>query len=293
MHTVVTHGGSFHADDVFALAALGLYLGPEHMNIVRTRDEAVIASGDWVIDVGGVYDSAKRRFDHHQNGAPIRENGIPYAAFGLIWKEIGTQVAGSPETAAIIEERFVLPIDAGDNGIGLYTLNEQGIAPFAIHDLVNSFRPVWQTEERADAQFAEVVLIARTFLRRAIAHANATRKMRALADEVYAHAADKRVLVFSVPMSSELCIDHPDVSVVVCPDDPKVSSNWNATAVRKSRDTFALRVAFPEAWAGLRAEALQKASGIPDAVFCHKNRFLFVAASKEGVCAAVAKALEQ
>ena len=34
--------------------------------IIRSRDPAVIESGDIVVDVGGVYDVTRRRFDHHQ-----------------------------------------------------------------------------------------------------------------------------------------------------------------------------------------------------------------------------------
>ncbi len=37
MTVVATHPGNFHADDVFAVAVLGLVHGP--LEIVRTRDE--------------------------------------------------------------------------------------------------------------------------------------------------------------------------------------------------------------------------------------------------------------
>lgn len=33
---------------------------------IRTRDPAVLDTCDVVVDVGGVYDPAKNRFDHHQ-----------------------------------------------------------------------------------------------------------------------------------------------------------------------------------------------------------------------------------
>ncbi|HMA77996.1 MAG TPA: MYG1 family protein, partial [Candidatus Paceibacterota bacterium] len=90
MTTIITHSGSFHPDDVFAVAALRLAHKEQDVNVIRTRDESVIAVGEWVVDVGGVHDPAAQRFDHHQPGAPVRENGIPYAAFGLVWQHIGT-----------------------------------------------------------------------------------------------------------------------------------------------------------------------------------------------------------
>ncbi len=51
-----------------ALACFMLRLLPEYKNatIVRTRDPAVLATCNIVVDVGGVYDPATHRYDHHQ-----------------------------------------------------------------------------------------------------------------------------------------------------------------------------------------------------------------------------------
>ena len=38
----------------------------------------------------------------------------------------------------------------------------------------------------------------------------------------------------------------------------------------------------PEAWAGLSGDELREVTGVPDAVFCHKGRFIAVAESGEG-----------
>lgn len=66
---LVTHSGTFHLDDAFAYAVLTLAsglgeAGRDH-ELVRTRDEAVIAGADLVWDVGATYDPARGRFDHH------------------------------------------------------------------------------------------------------------------------------------------------------------------------------------------------------------------------------------
>jgi uncharacterized UPF0160 family protein len=42
MITIATHSGNFHADDVFACAALQLFLGIDAVRIVRTREIATI-----------------------------------------------------------------------------------------------------------------------------------------------------------------------------------------------------------------------------------------------------------
>ena len=90
---LVTHSGAFHLDDAFAYAVLRLALGHGEAGhdhtLMRTRDAAVIAGADVVWDVGAVCDPAAGRFDHHQRGAPVRENGLPYSAAGLVWRHHG------------------------------------------------------------------------------------------------------------------------------------------------------------------------------------------------------------
>src|SRR3712207_1683731 len=95
---VATHPGNFHADDVFAVAVLSLAEGP--LEIVRTRDAEALDAADARVDVGGKSDPETGDYDHHQRGgAGERPNGIRYASFGLVWKQYGTSLAGSPEAA--------------------------------------------------------------------------------------------------------------------------------------------------------------------------------------------------
>ena len=42
-------------------------------------------------------------------------------------------------------------------------------------------------------------------------------------------------------------------------------------------------VRLPQAWAGLTDAALEQASGVPGARFCHNGRFIAVAATREAV----------
>jgi len=65
---IITHSGNFHADDIFAVATIALILDRdgEKYEITRTRDESVIATGDYVVDVGGEHDPEIDHFDHHQ-----------------------------------------------------------------------------------------------------------------------------------------------------------------------------------------------------------------------------------
>ena len=75
-----THAGKFHADDVFATALLQI-LRPD---IKITRGFVVPDGFD-----GIVYDVGYGMFDHHQEPREYRANGVPYAAFGLLWRVLG------------------------------------------------------------------------------------------------------------------------------------------------------------------------------------------------------------
>jgi len=290
MQTVIVHSGNFHPDDVFAVATLQLHVGKDQMQVIRTRDEEIIAQSDWVLDVGGVYDVEKKRFDHHQNGAPVRENGIPYAAFGLIWKHLGESICNSKEVANSIEERVAQQIDAGDNGISLYELKEYGVSPYELYNVVSSFRPVWATKETDDEAFLKAVDFARGLLERSITHAQAGEKMKSIVQAGYEAAEDTSILVFDESVSRNAFIEFSDVQVVVHPSESEGEERWKAVVIPKGYGTFENRVSFPEAWAGLRDEELAKESGVVDAIFCHKNVFLFVAKTKEGAVAAAKQA---
>ncbi len=290
MQSVVTHDGEFHADDVFGVALLQLHYGAGNVRIIRTRDDTLITQGDWVLDVGGIYDPSHKRFDHHQNDAPVRENGIPYAAFGLVWKHLGEQLSGSAEVAALIESSLVMPIDAADNGILLCALTHSPLKPVEIHDIIMTYRLPWNTDGDMNVQFLRATEFAREILTRTIAHTHAMIELRDLAQSTYKNTDDVRILTFEVPISVDPLIDYPDVQLVVYPQSSQTTTHWVAQAVRTDHGSFTPRVRFPAAWAGLRDNELIHASGISDAIFSHRGRFYFVAGSREGALSAAAQA---
>ena len=86
---LVTHSGGFHADELMSSVVL-TRLFPA-ARIVRSRAaEWITPSANRIIyDVGGAYDAEARIFDHHQRGAPLRDDGQPLSSFGLIWRHFG------------------------------------------------------------------------------------------------------------------------------------------------------------------------------------------------------------
>ena len=100
-----THGGKFHADDVFSTALLQIV----RPDIQVTRGFVVPDDFD-----GIVYDVGGGMFDHHQEPRETRPNGVPYAAFGLLWQVLGAQLVGEHQ-ARLLDENFIQPLDLNDN----------------------------------------------------------------------------------------------------------------------------------------------------------------------------------
>lgn len=290
MYTIATHNGRFHSDDVFALAAFWLLLGKDKVTIIRTRDEAIIATAEYVVDVGQVYDHEQKRYDHHQLGAPVRENGIPYAGFGLMWRHYGEAICGSAAVAEGLDKSLCQPIDAGDNAVSLYTLNEFEVAPLELHTIISSYVPS-DLAANYGVAFIEATEFAYALLTRMITHGHEQQAVMDYVQGVYDAAADKSVLVFDRSISRNLLIQYPEVMVMVYPSEHNGLETWRASVVPKAYRGFANRVEFPAAWAGLGDTALAEVSHFSDAIFCHKGRYLFSAKSKESAIQAAKQAV--
>lgn len=286
---LVTHSGRFHADDIFATATLSLLLDG-NIKVVRTRDEKIIAKGDYVYDVGGVYDEAINRFDHHQvGGAGVRSNGVPYAAFGLVWKKYGDVVCGgSHDVAHQINKKLVQPIDANDNGMDLFTLKGE-TAPYLVQDVFSLWRPSFTEEAEYDVPFMKMVELAKEMLVREIKKTSDAVAGEAIVIDAYQRALDKRIIILDTPCpwGDVLGLYAEPLYVVY----EKSDDSWGVSCVRKDKHSYENRKSLPQSWAGLRDGEMAKVSGVPDAVFCHNARFLAVAKSKEGAVALAQKAL--
>lgn len=288
MKKVITHNGSFHADDVFAVATLELLFG-DQIEVIRTRDLEVIKTGDIVVDVGGVFDSASLRFDHHQSGgAGERENSIPFASFGLVWKHYGEKLCGSADEARHIDERLVQPVDAVDNGVELGTPTVQGVYPFSISMAISSFVPVWSETVSDDERFVDAVSFAKQILERQIAIMKIAEKSAASVKAIYESTEDKRIIVLDDDyLWGEILAAFSEPLFAVYPSN----DTWHVKAVRDDIRSFKVRKEFPAAWAGKRDTELATITSVSDALFCHNKLFLAVAKSKEGAIALAKLAL--
>lgn len=290
---IVTHSGNFHADDIFSVATLDiLYKGD--IEVSRTRDTDIIDSGDIVLDVGQVYDPDKKRFDHHQpEGAGQRENGIPYASFGLIWKHFGRELCSNDDVWKKIDEKIVQSIDADDVGYTISEVTNPEYNTLSVDYLIKLFNPTWKENyDQSYEKFIELTKVAKTILERAILVYEDWSKSRELVEEVYNKTEDKRLIVLDEPYFwSDVLFNHPEPLLVVFPK--YADDTWYVVAIKKEKTGFENRLDLPKEWAGLEKEKLQKVSGVSDAVFCHRALFMAVAKTKEGAIEMAQKALEK
>jgi len=288
---VATHSGNFHADDVFAVATLGLALGA--FDVVRTRDEGLQAEADVRVDVGGRADAATGDFDHHQKGgAGERPNGIRYASFGLVWREHGAVLAGSEDAARAIDERLVQGVDANDTGQTIAQPLIGDARSMTVSGVVAALNPAWDEEltgAEEDARFGEAVTLATGILERELAGAAAFRRARQLVRDAITRASDPRVIELdrNMPWREGVVTQAPEGLFVVY---PKVDG-WGLHAVPRELGAFENRKDLPAEWAGLTGAELAAATGVPDAIFCHTARFYASARSRDGVLALVERAL--
>lgn len=281
---IVTHDGMFHSDDVFAVATILMMLekAPVVANIVRTRNHDEIRKADFVVDVGSIYDVSRNRFDHHQvGGAGLRENGIPYASFGLVWQKFGKEIVGSDEVVSEVDKTLVAPVDAHDAGVDLFKTIFPDAAPYSIDCFIHNLRPTWQEKtDSVDDRFLEAVAFGRKVLEREIVHANSAVVARGIVRKAYDEAPDKRLIILdSFYPYEEVLSGLPEPLFVVF---PRLDGYWNVKSVRDDTASFKNRLDFPESWAGKRDNELSEVTGVSDAVFCHTSRFLIVAKSKNG-----------
>lgn len=288
---IVVHDGRFHADDIFACASLMMLLNGR-ARIVRTRNPEIIESADYVVDVGGIHDVEKKRFDHHQKGgAGSHVSGVPYAAFGLVWQAYGVQIAGDVSIANRVEKVLVESIDANDNAFETFKHIEGRPFPFLFNHIVSMYMPTWKESDFTYKSFLSLVDIAVGILKREIKHAEDYIEAENALRDIYEKAEDKRILIFDKMYPwEEVLQQYPDVLLIVASRSPQ---KWKTESTLVPGEAYKRKVLFPETWAGLRDEELEKVSGVSGAVFCHNGRFLCAASNKESAIALAKRALEE
>ncbi|APH60449.1 MYG1 family protein [Granulibacter bethesdensis] len=306
---LITHSGKFHCDEVFAYAvlrfALGLSSPGEDHVLLRTRKPELIETGDIVFDVGLISDPSNNRFDHHQIGAPTREDGTPFSSAGLVWQIYGERAVASllapqdaafaPAIATALDGKLVKRIDEIDNGVsasGPVVRNSLDLAA-----LVGDFNPPWDSPDAngptaGDDAFQHATAMVAGVLARQVDIQRSKLQAEALVLAAHAAADDKRLLVLETGMPWKNVVFSHNLPVLLAVS-PASNGNWMVDTVPPEPGSFAQRLPLPESWAGLQGADLAAISGVADAVFVHVRRFVGGAKTREGAIALAHKALAQ
>ncbi|KKY25719.1 hypothetical protein UCRPC4_g01632 [Phaeomoniella chlamydospora] len=120
-----------------------LRLLPEYASspLVRTRDPATLETCHTVVDVGGEYDDAKKRYDHHQRtfDTTFPGHATKLSSAGLVYMHYGKAVIAQhtklpidhPDVELLYQklyDDFVEAVDANDNGISKYDTQKMASA---------------------------------------------------------------------------------------------------------------------------------------------------------------------
>ncbi len=279
--TIGTHSGKFHADDVMATAMLRLLLGD--IKVTRTRDENILRTLDLV------YDISLGEFDHHQLNKEIRENNIPYAACGLIWREFGSRIIQKFDSQLeendiisifdSVDKNLVQGIDATDNGIDI----KSEIKVTSISDIIQNFNPTWDSDDSIDEAFEEAVQYATEVIKRIISRQVSVIKARLIVNEAFENRTINEIMVLKngCPWLQQLLkIDvNNEVLFVISPDE--TNAEYKIQSVKKNADTFEARKDLLESIRGKSSEEINSIIKIDDAIFCHKAGFIASTKSME------------
>jgi uncharacterized UPF0160 family protein len=307
-----THDGLFHSDEVMACALLRLAAGSSHVSILCSRIAKDWERADFVLDVGQRYDGVKW-FDHHQTESTgKRDDGTGYSCFGLLWKSLGITMLRQLLLPYNLEDRMIVDI-AGDmenfvKGIDLHdqaqlnvnarwSVNKAVYAEVAtLQSIISGMNGVPFIDKASrvtdNTQFYKALDFAVSFLERlvyrkaskVIAHKYVTTRIKPDSDILYleeycewydAVANAPHILYVIYPSSNGKAY------AVQC-----VKSNSGASTVKN------LKLPFPAKWAGLSDNALANESGVEDALFCHRDRFIASAATLKGAHSLAEKSIK-
>lgn len=245
-----THPGVIHADETAGYATL--LIADMVDSFDRSGDLSKARFGvDFVSDTGGIYSFIQRKFDHHQ-GIIQRENGVPYAAFGLIWNHYGrTAVARvlnvteyledteTPEVTDFINQvaervdlTLVQGIDAADadNQYKMIATCSAGeIRPYSLSQLIGSYNSEnVRDAEKQDEAFQNAAEVWKHVIVNSIKRAaEFVAAKNNFQPEIY-HEGKILVLDKFIPWQEIVAEQYPDAIYIAFPGS---QSPWSLQAV--------------------------------------------------------------
>ena len=275
----ITHSGTMHADEVFATAFLDLYKKDVVLMRVPQVEEDKIRKDAIVYDIG------RGKYDHHQEDAEVRENGIKYSSIGLLFREFGKDYLkqiGIEEIEEVfigMEKELIEGIDAIDNGIFPEITASYKVK--TLSDIIKLFNPSYGSTETENTQFIKAVELAKMiFLETLYSVIGKTKAKKIVLEKLKNTTKDYLELEEYLPYE-ETILKSEEGNHILFVMYPSNRGGYGIKTIKKSLEDKTDRLLFPESWAGLEQEELEKVSGIKDITFCHSNRFLVTCKTKE------------
>ena len=259
-----THSTKFHADEVFT-TALMKKLNPNftyERNLEIPEDKSVI-----------VYDKGMGKYDHHQADNEIRENGIPYASFGKVYRDFSKYLTiddrlMTKDERDVVENRLVQKIDAVDNGMGRNDYS-------SFIDMLNPINRDGKAEEKEDMMFAKAVDFAMDVLDRFMEKSVEIGRQFGVFKENISN--DKNIRNGVLCMNEYVNINEPNVKDILVEREidlvvyPSLRGGYNVQQVQVTQEdgTSIGRLPFPKEWCGKRDDELPE-----HITFCHAGNWL-------------------
>lgn len=276
MINILTHDGTFHSDEVFAVALLKKFKKGD-INLIRTRDQELIEKAQedrdfYVIDVGGEYNEKNKNFDHHQRNFEEKwQDGELLSSCGLIWKYLkrkGFLKNYDKDLLIRVEDELIKKIDIHDNGGKKWPL--AGMVSMC------------NREENTNEDFFKAVSLALIYLDNTFYNES----LNIIKNEdfekdykLYLDSEDKNIFYSSNAIKDPKILNQlsneKDLYLIVYPQiEDNGDKKWYIHSINKydeSGNKFNYLV--PEEYRGLAGEALERKSGIKGFLFVHKTGF--------------------
>lgn len=267
----ITHAGSFHADDIFSTIFLSKM---KDIYLYRTNNLEENIQGKIIYDIG------LGEFDHHGVDAKIRENGIKYSSFGLLFEKFGKdylktkQVKDLNTCYEMFLQEFILQVDAIDNGI--FPKKETTYNLLSLPQLIELFNPTWKEEKTSNEAFESALFVGEKIFNRIETRILDKMKAKDIIEQKIKQSQNHILLLEQYMPYMDFVLNSKEESgksLYYC-IYPSNRGGYNIQAILKSKETHENRLNFPSVWGGKTKEELYELTLVETFRFCHIGLFL-------------------
>lgn len=282
--SITVHGGTFHADDVSAVALCQMAFSNCRYKRVNKVPEGVdvnAENGDIVVDIGGGI------FDHHGKDCPEISEGHKHCGVTRLWEKFGTELAkriianlvyeqisdeDAEKIANAFEKEVLVSIAAVDNG----EIKSQ----FRVYDfcaVVKNYNPNWDNYSANQNKLFESAVnrVKGDFTRvfeRLYSGIKAERLISTIVDATEPN--NRAIIVLNQFIPWHVLGKYKETRIVIFPGK---SNDWNLQSV--TNPDRSPRVTIPKEWWGYNSKA--EKPPIKGMTFCHLSGYLAAFESRE------------